>query len=308
MEHPQSNGQAEAAKKVILRGLRKRLEKAKGRWAKELPQVLWSYHTTPHSTTNETPFCLTFGTEAMIPVEIGELSPWTALFESSRNEEELRTNLDMLQEIREIAHVREYAIKVRTARKYDKRIVPCNFKPQDLVFRKITQKVESNKLTPIWEGPFRILEEVGWGAYHLENLDGSKVPHTWNVATLRISNAIFYNETYQRTAEEADLGFYNETHQRTAEKADPGSYNEAHQRTAEKADPRFYNVAYQWMAEKADSGFYNRTHQQTAKKANLGFYNETHRWTTEEVDPGFYNEAHQWMAKKDDSRFYNKTH
>ncbi|RDX82664.1 hypothetical protein CR513_36516, partial [Mucuna pruriens] len=37
LEHPQSNSQAEAANKVILRGLRKCLEEAKGRWADELP-------------------------------------------------------------------------------------------------------------------------------------------------------------------------------------------------------------------------------------------------------------------------------
>ncbi|RDX73535.1 Retrovirus-related Pol polyprotein, partial [Mucuna pruriens] len=80
------------------------IEETKGRWAEELPQVLWSYHTTPHSTTNETPFRLTFGTEAIIPIEIGEPSPRTALFEPSGNEEELRTNLDLLQEVREIAH------------------------------------------------------------------------------------------------------------------------------------------------------------------------------------------------------------
>ncbi|RDX95218.1 hypothetical protein CR513_22284, partial [Mucuna pruriens] len=35
-EHPQSNGQAEVTNKVILRGLQKRLEEAKGRWAEEL--------------------------------------------------------------------------------------------------------------------------------------------------------------------------------------------------------------------------------------------------------------------------------
>ncbi|RDX95029.1 Gypsy retrotransposon integrase-like protein 1, partial [Mucuna pruriens] len=44
------------------------------------PQVLWSYHTMSHSSTNETPFCLTFGTEAVIPIEIGEPSPQIALF------------------------------------------------------------------------------------------------------------------------------------------------------------------------------------------------------------------------------------
>ncbi|RDX74755.1 Gypsy retrotransposon integrase-like protein 1, partial [Mucuna pruriens] len=56
IEHSQVNSQAEAANKVMLRGLQRRLEEAKGRWPEELPQVLWSYHTTPHSTTNKTPF------------------------------------------------------------------------------------------------------------------------------------------------------------------------------------------------------------------------------------------------------------
>ncbi|RDX89909.1 hypothetical protein CR513_28304, partial [Mucuna pruriens] len=37
VEHPQSNSQAKAANKVILRGLRKRVEEAKGRWVEELP-------------------------------------------------------------------------------------------------------------------------------------------------------------------------------------------------------------------------------------------------------------------------------
>ncbi|XP_028084862.1 uncharacterized protein LOC114285981 [Camellia sinensis] len=38
--YPQSNGQAEASNKTILDGLKKRLEKAKGKWAEELPNVL----------------------------------------------------------------------------------------------------------------------------------------------------------------------------------------------------------------------------------------------------------------------------
>ncbi|XP_016199519.1 uncharacterized protein LOC107640519 [Arachis ipaensis] len=38
MEHPQANGQAEAANKVILAGFKKRLQDSKGAWAEELPQ------------------------------------------------------------------------------------------------------------------------------------------------------------------------------------------------------------------------------------------------------------------------------
>ncbi|XP_020207473.1 uncharacterized protein LOC109792469 [Cajanus cajan] len=47
VEHPQTNGQAEAANKVILRELKKRLGNAKGQWADELPSILWAYHCTP---------------------------------------------------------------------------------------------------------------------------------------------------------------------------------------------------------------------------------------------------------------------
>ncbi|RDY05571.1 Tf2-11, partial [Mucuna pruriens] len=177
VEHPQTNGQAGAANKVILKGLRRRLEEAKGRWAEELPQVLWSYHTTPHSVTNETLFRLTFGTEAVIPIEIGEPSLRTALFEPNTNEGELRANLDMLQEVREATHIREFAIKSRVAKL---------FRPQDLVLRKMVHKAENNKLTPKWEGPFRVRKEAGRGAYRLETLKGKEIPRTWNAASLRM--------------------------------------------------------------------------------------------------------------------------
>lgn len=69
--YPQSNGQAEASNKTILDGLKKRLEKAKGKWAEELPNVLWAYRTTPRRSTGETPFALAYGMEAVIPLEIG---------------------------------------------------------------------------------------------------------------------------------------------------------------------------------------------------------------------------------------------
>jgi len=47
VEHPQTNGQMESANRILLRGLKRRLEKAKGVWAEEVPRIVWSYHTTP---------------------------------------------------------------------------------------------------------------------------------------------------------------------------------------------------------------------------------------------------------------------
>jgi hypothetical protein len=56
VEHPQANGLSEAANRVILREILRRLDKAKTNWAKELHTVLWVYRTTPRSTTGESPF------------------------------------------------------------------------------------------------------------------------------------------------------------------------------------------------------------------------------------------------------------
>jgi len=46
------------------------LERAKGRWVEELPNVLWAYRTTPRRSTREMPFSMTYGTEIVILVEI----------------------------------------------------------------------------------------------------------------------------------------------------------------------------------------------------------------------------------------------
>ncbi|XP_061373780.1 uncharacterized protein LOC133316099 [Gastrolobium bilobum] len=51
VEHPQSNGQAEAANKVIVEGLRKRMFAAKESWVHQLYFVLWGYRTSTQTAT-----------------------------------------------------------------------------------------------------------------------------------------------------------------------------------------------------------------------------------------------------------------
>nr|KYP45267.1 Transposon Ty3-I Gag-Pol polyprotein [Cajanus cajan] len=116
VEHPQTNGQAEAANKVILRELKKRLGSSKGEWVPELPSVLWAYHYTPQTTTQETPYRLTYGSDAMIPVEVGEPSHRRLTFDESHNEVQLNINLNLIEETRECARVQEEACKLQAAR------------------------------------------------------------------------------------------------------------------------------------------------------------------------------------------------
>ena len=99
--HPQSNGQAEVTIKTLKATLKTKLEDLKGKWKEYLPEVLWAYGTTCKTATRETPFALTFGTEAVAPAEIGLKSPMIELASVDQNEEALHLNLDLIDEKRE---------------------------------------------------------------------------------------------------------------------------------------------------------------------------------------------------------------
>ena len=78
--------------------LKKRLDDAKGRWVEELRHVLWTYRTTPRKSTGETPFPMTYGAEAVIPLENGFPMMRTSTFTLDGNDELLKKNLDLIEE------------------------------------------------------------------------------------------------------------------------------------------------------------------------------------------------------------------
>lgn len=67
--------------------------------------MLWVYHTTSRTLTNETPFNLVFGMGIMIPVKIGLLTMWIKHYDESSNLIQLRANLNLLKETRDKAHL-----------------------------------------------------------------------------------------------------------------------------------------------------------------------------------------------------------
>ena len=103
--YPQGNGQAEASNKVIVNGLKKRLDDAKGRWVEELPYVLWAYRMMPRRSTGETPFVMTYGAEAVIPLEANFPTLRTSSFTPSSNDDLLGESLDLVGERREKAMI-----------------------------------------------------------------------------------------------------------------------------------------------------------------------------------------------------------
>ncbi|XP_057756263.1 uncharacterized protein LOC130975490 [Arachis stenosperma] len=106
VKRPQTNGQVEAANKVILQGLKQRLDQKKGTWTNKLTSVLCSYRTTPQSSTRKSPFRLTYGVDAVIPIEVGVPSPRLLL---GRVEEAIEK--DLVDETREMVYLSETALK-----------------------------------------------------------------------------------------------------------------------------------------------------------------------------------------------------
>uniref|UniRef100_A0A2N9H0M9 Uncharacterized protein n=1 Tax=Fagus sylvatica TaxID=28930 RepID=A0A2N9H0M9_FAGSY len=186
--HPQANGQVEVTNRSLLKLIKTRLEGANGLWPEELPSILWAYRTTVRIPTGETPFRMTFGSEAVVPVEIGMTTLRTSAYNDRQNEEQLRLNLNLIDEVRETAEARMKRYQEKMARHYNSKVKPRQLSIGDLVLRKVTlatRNPSEGKLGPNWEGPYKVIEVRRPGTYHLEDMSGRRLPHPWNAEHLR---------------------------------------------------------------------------------------------------------------------------
>ncbi|KAI3813983.1 hypothetical protein L1987_18721 [Smallanthus sonchifolius] len=124
--------------------------------------------TTTNNATDQTPFSLVFGTEAMIPTEMVIPTARTSLQTKETNNEALAHDLDTADELRYLAKICIAAYPQRIAKSYNKNIRIRRFQMGDLVFRKEfqnTTNLNDGKLPPKWEGPYLIDSEASKGAY-----------------------------------------------------------------------------------------------------------------------------------------------
>ncbi|XP_076890567.1 uncharacterized protein LOC143541697 [Bidens hawaiensis] len=95
-----------------------------------------------------------------------------------------KMNLDLLEERRELALIREHNYKRQLQKYYNLQVQTCEFDAGDFVFRnnEASGQEPLGKLSPTWEGPYKIKQVLSKGAYKLEKLDGTEIPRTWNTA------------------------------------------------------------------------------------------------------------------------------
>ena len=186
--HPQSNGQAERANGLILKGLKPRLMRdlkhAAGAWVDELPSVLWGLRTTPNRSTGRTPFFLVYGAEAVLPSDLLHNAPRVEIYNEAEAEQARQDAVDLLEEEREMALIRSTIYQQDLRRFHARNVRGRAFQEGDLVLR--VDQHKPHKLAPSWEGPFIVTKVLHNGAYRLYNVEHNiDEPRAWNAELLR---------------------------------------------------------------------------------------------------------------------------
>ena len=117
-----------------------------------MASILWVYRTTTRTTTGETPFRLTYGSEAVILAKVGLTSYRVHNHNKNKNDEAMRLQLDLVDEIRAAIEQRLARYQDRMAKHYNSRVRHRDFQVGDLVLRKVigtARDPTQGKLIPI---------------------------------------------------------------------------------------------------------------------------------------------------------------
>ena len=136
----------------------------------------------------ETPFRLTYGTEAMVLLEVRVASTRRTTFSEEGNDDKLQFNLDCLDEVRDKASSRMAEYQRKMTEYSNKGVKLRQLDIGDLVLRKVTIATRDpiqGKLGPTWEEPYRVIHYSQRGSYHLETLDGRRLLCPWNIEHLK---------------------------------------------------------------------------------------------------------------------------
>ena len=105
-------------------------------------------------STGETPFLMTYGAEAVIPLEFGFPTTRTSSFNPKDNDEHLARGLHLIEEMRENAMVQLAHYQQKLKRGYDALVRTRPLAPGNLVLRKVVGSAKNpawGKLGPNWE-------------------------------------------------------------------------------------------------------------------------------------------------------------
>ena len=164
---PQANGKAERANRRILDILR-HIAASSSSWDTWIPQVACSLNSAIHSSCNESPHFILYGTDKRLPYEFLSSQPRPMY----NFDDYVRLRLADFQRIHQFIHTRLTASQDEMLRKQHQRAVPHDIAVGDLVFLRVHDR--QSKLDPIFDGPYRVTESLHGHKFRILHLQSRK--------------------------------------------------------------------------------------------------------------------------------------
>nr|GEX52377.1 reverse transcriptase domain-containing protein [Tanacetum cinerariifolium] len=181
--HPQADGQSERTIQTPKDMLRACVIDFESIWDRHLPLVEFSYNNSYHASTKAAPYEALYERKCRSPI------CWSEVGDSQLTGPKL-----IRDKTEKIVQIKNRLLTVRSRQKSyaDKRAKPLKFEADDMVLLKVppwkrnVRFRKREKLSPRYNGPFRIAARVGHVAYTLELPEELKQIHnTFHVSNLK---------------------------------------------------------------------------------------------------------------------------
>jgi hypothetical protein len=128
---------------------------------------------------------LVYGAEAVLPTNVKFGSPRVLAFNEIHQEDLIKDHLLQLEEAWCQAALRAARYQQGLRRYHSRHVWERTLEVGDLVLRRILSREGLHKLSPMWEGPFKVTHIARPGSARLETTEGVPVGNPWNIAHLR---------------------------------------------------------------------------------------------------------------------------
>jgi transposase InsO family protein len=187
--HPQTNGLVERMNRTLADTIAKIANETGKVWDKCIPDALFAIRTNYQSTTQQTPFYLTYGREARTPIDQqflkqnNKYSTWknAELARTYQLKEELVPNKLIAQKNIKLKQ-QEYKQRFDNQNKHH---LTFHIGDTVFVFRDYAKNSFSTKLDDKWDGPYYIEDKIGETTYTIH--DGlRKLKHPVHASRMKL--------------------------------------------------------------------------------------------------------------------------
>ncbi|QRW01036.1 Transposon Tf2-1 polyprotein [Ceratobasidium sp. AG-Ba] len=183
--HPQADGQTEVMNQTLEIMLRSYVDDTKANWKELLPALAFSYNTSIHSATKQTPAFLLRGFEPLRPLHL--------LAQTSERIPRIESELaeSFSEEMQAARNKAKNAIRIAQTyqeKSYNKGQNFVQFHEGDQVLINLKtlelQKGKGRKLNQVYDGPFEVMEQISPVTYRLRLPEEYSMHPVINIAHL----------------------------------------------------------------------------------------------------------------------------